>query len=172
MEQVLHSEHHQFFHVLCLPTYPFLRTPSTALRIPLLLDLEVVDLSDSEGVQRFSVDFFSVSSDQKHRWWWKERRGGKSTFTVSAWARLGQQRARLTGRTAHDGLFDDVGARHSLLKALGPLLQKPLARHHLQLPANTHFYWSKHSVCLKLNIFNPFEGLYISPVTGVAALGS
>lgn len=63
---------------------------------------------------------------------------------VSVYSYLANERVRLTGRAAQDGLFDDVGARHSLLEALGPLLQEPLARHHLQLSANTHFYWSKH----------------------------
>lgn len=43
----------------------------------------------------------------------------------------------LTGRAAHDRLFDYVAARRSLLKALGPLLQEPLSCHLLQLPANT-----------------------------------
>lgn len=41
--------------------HPFLLAPSMALSIPLLLDLGVFDLSDSEGADRFSVDFLSVS---------------------------------------------------------------------------------------------------------------
>lgn len=43
--------------------HPFLLAPSMALSIPLLLDLGVFDLSDSEGADRFSVDFLSVSWD-------------------------------------------------------------------------------------------------------------
>lgn len=43
--------------------HPFLLAPSMALSIPLLLDLGVFDLSDSEGADRFSVDFLSMSSD-------------------------------------------------------------------------------------------------------------
>lgn len=45
----------------------------------------------------------------------------------------------LTSGTAQDGLFDQVSAQCYLLKALWPLLQEPLSRHHLQLPAmETH----------------------------------
>lgn len=43
--------------------HPFLLAPSMALSIALLLDLGVFDLSDSEGADRFSVDFLSVSWD-------------------------------------------------------------------------------------------------------------
>lgn len=50
-----------------ITTYPFLLTPSTALSIALLLDLGVSGLSDSEGANRFSVDFESVACDQKHQ---------------------------------------------------------------------------------------------------------
>lgn len=62
----------------------------------------------------------------------------------------------LTGRAAQDGLFDDVTARHSPLKALGPLLQEPLSCYHLQLPANMTptADWTKRTslVCLQWQI--------------------
>lgn len=61
---------------------------------------------------------------------------------------------KLTGGATHDCLFDHVTARHSLLKALGPLLQKPLSCYHLQLPANTSAFYLDYNVstfikCLK-----------------------
>lgn len=46
------------------PAYPFLL--ATMLTIALLLDLGVSDFSNSEGVDRFSVDFLSVTGDQQH----------------------------------------------------------------------------------------------------------
>lgn len=51
---------------LCV-SYPFLWTPSTTLSIALLLDLGVLDFSDSGGADRFSVDFCSAAGNHKHR---------------------------------------------------------------------------------------------------------
>lgn len=48
-------------------SYPFLLAPSITLSIAFLLDLGVLGLSDSEGADRVSVDFLSVTCDQKYK---------------------------------------------------------------------------------------------------------
>lgn len=47
-------------------TYPFLFAPPFTLSIALLLDLGVSGLSDSGRAARLSVDFSSVTCNQKH----------------------------------------------------------------------------------------------------------
>lgn len=60
---ILHAESVFMSALSVSAAHPFLLAPSMALSIPLLLDLGVFDLSDSEGAGRFSVDFLFVSWD-------------------------------------------------------------------------------------------------------------
>lgn len=98
--------------------------------------------SKSLATDRFSVDLFSAASRSKTQ---------RASANQRRWL-LGP-RATLTVWDAHDGLFDRVTAGHSLLEALGPLLQEPLSCCHLQLPANTvttEWLQLAPSICLKL----------------------
>lgn len=128
--------------------HPLLLAPSTALWMADLLDFGVSLASKSLAIDRFSVDLFFAASHSK-----TQRMSANSTQDTNYGIFLGPW-AKLTAWDAHDGVFDRVSAGHSLLKALGPLLQEPLSCRHLQLPANTtvtpEWMQQPSSVCLNM----------------------